>query len=182
MLSLLYKLESNGADIDFEKKYVMQETMQIDLMTARLFLRKIGLNDRKELFDIRFHPQVLKFIRRAQLNAEHEMNTYIKDRVQDIEQGQICYWGITKLKDSKLIGTICLWNFKPDKTEAEIGYELHPDAQQKGYASEGMTAVLDFGFSELKLSSIKACTHQKNEPSKVLLTKFGFELAFRFRR
>lgn len=158
----------------FHMKTTMQEKF-IALSTARLKLRSINLGDVNDLFDIRFHPGVLKYIRREKSSSILEMNTYINEKLKDTAQGRICYWGICKLESSKLIGTICLWNYNPDQTEAEIGYELHPDEHQKGYTSEAMSSVLDFGFSKLKFNTIIACTNKDNEPSKALLSKFDFK-------
>jgi ribosomal-protein-alanine N-acetyltransferase len=40
--------------------------------------------------------------------------------------------------------------------------------------SEALNCIIDFGFNELKLDSIEAFTHNKNEHSKKLLEKSGF--------
>lgn len=150
--------------------------MQSELKTNRLLLRNILVDDYKELFEIRFHPEVLKHIKREIIDDKTELKSFILDRIKDVENGKTCYWGISELGSTKLIGTICLWNFNDTKTFAEIGYELHPNCHGKGFMSEAMETVLNFGFEDLQLKIIEAFTSKHNEPSKALLNKFGFYL------
>ena len=41
--------------------------------------------------------------------------------------------------------------------------------------NESLKMIIDFGFKELKLDKIEAFTHYKNESSKRLLEKNGFQ-------
>ena len=68
----------------FHMKSTMQEKL-IELSTPRLKLRSINLGDVNDLFDIRFHPGVLKYIRREKLSSKLEMNTYINEKLKDIK-------------------------------------------------------------------------------------------------
>jgi len=42
----------------------------------------------------------------------------------------------------------------PGAHEGDIGYELSPKHWGHGYATEAATAMLDFGFTQLKLHRI----------------------------
>lgn len=133
-------------------------------------------DDYENLYDIRFHPEVIKHIKREIIENKLEMKKFISNRLDDIRNNNLCFWGISILDSPKLIGTICLWNFNEAKTVAEIGYELHPEYQGIGFMSEAMKTVLKFGFDKLQLNSIEAYTSKYNEPSKALLNKFNFNL------
>lgn len=158
-----------------KKNQLNIEIFQSEIKTNHLILRNMTLDDYKDLHDIRFHPEVLKHIKREIVADKSEFKIFISDRLEDIRNGDLCFWGISTHDSQKLIGTICLWNFNSTKTIAEIGYELHPDYHRKGFMSEAMEAVLDFGFSELNLKTIEAYTNKHNEPSKTLLKKFNFK-------
>lgn len=99
---------------------------------------------------------------------------FIKGVNEDFENNKSVSWGITYKSASEIIGTICLWNFSENNTIAEVGYNLSPEFQNKGIMSEALNCIIDFGFNELKLDSIEAFTHNKNEHSKKLLEKNGF--------
>lgn len=79
------------------------------------------------------------------------------------------------LKAALPVGTICLWNFSPENDSAEVGYELLPAFQGKGYMQEALAKVIEFGFEELALPALTACVHAENEASIRLLEKFDFE-------
>ena len=149
--------------------------MQSELETNRLLLRNITVEDYKDLYKIRFHPEILKHIKRDIIKDELLVKDFILARLEDVKNNNLCFWGMSLLDNPKLIGTICLWNFNESKTIAEIGYELHPDFHGKGFMSEAMEAVLKFGFNELQLKIIEAYTSKYNESSKALLNKFDFK-------
>ena len=85
------------------------------------------------------------------------------------------FWAIQQKEESKLIGTISLWNFNEAKTIAEVDYELHPDFHHKGFMSEALESVIEFGFTKLELVTIEAFTDAKNINSQLLLKKFNFK-------
>ena len=58
--------------------------------------------------------------------------------------------------------------------EADVGYALLPSAQGKGYASEALAAICDYGFHQLSLWAINAWVLGDNQSSAHLLEKHGF--------
>ena len=148
---------------------------QPEFITDRLILRMLESTDDDALFRLRSNPIVNKYIaRRSPINTK-EMAVFIKNKKEDIERGKILYWGINKLKNQNLIGTICLWNFDHENSTAEIGYEQHPDFHGRGFMSEAIQRILDYGFYTLKLKAIEAFTNKQNKASLKLLKKFKFK-------
>ena len=74
----------------------------------------------------------------------------------------------------KLIGTICLANYCFETSTAEIGYELLPTFQNKGFIQESIIKVIDFGFEALQLNNIEANVDAANIKSIYILEKHGF--------
>ena len=91
-----------------------------------------------------------------------------------INRRDALFWAMTLKGEDRIIGGIVYWNFDPGFHCAEIGYELHPAYWQQGLMSEGMKAVLDYGFNELGLHRIEATPFAENEPSCKFLAKLGF--------
>lgn len=143
--------------------------------TNRLQLRQLNLNDLDDLFELRFHDDVIKFIARKKSHDKNTIKQFILDRNADVATNKIVFWAIQQQEQSRLIGTISLWNFNDTKTVAEVGYELHPDYHNKGFMSEALEAVLEFGFTKLKLEAIEAFTDKNNTNSQLLLEKFNFK-------
>lgn len=144
------------------------------LTTERLILRKILMDDDQAIYLQRSSEVVNKYIARVPVADISEAQAWIARINNNVDEGRSVNWAIT-LKDSgTFIGLICLWNFSPDNAIAETGYELSPAYHGKGYMNEALQRVLNYGFQELNLATIKAYTHRENTNSLQLLKKNGF--------
>ncbi len=146
------------------------------LTTERLILRQVSEKDASDIFFLRSNEVVTKFIERAKMKTEKEALTFISDRIKDVSENKIYYWGITIKSNKNLIGTICLWNISEDKKYAEIGYDLNPSYYNKGYMTEAIKSVIEFGFSKINLLTIEAFTQYQNLSSIKVLEKNNFIL------
>ncbi|MFC4636120.1 GNAT family N-acetyltransferase [Dokdonia ponticola] len=145
------------------------------IITTRLQLRVPCREDREPLLFMRSDPEVNKYIMRKPPISLEEIDVFISDRLKDRKEGNSIYWVLApKEASSKCIGAISLWHFSDDRKTAEVGYDLDPTYQGKGYMSEALTAVLEFGFKTLDLATIEAYTHVDNIPSRTLLERHAF--------
>ncbi|NQY29822.1 MAG: GNAT family N-acetyltransferase [Flavobacteriaceae bacterium] len=147
-----------------------------ELETERLVLRQLNATDAEDQFILRSSAEVGKYIARDLQTDVSQSEKFIKDRNEDIAQNKIMYWPITIKGQTKLIGTICLWNFTEGNSVAEVGYDLNPEFQKIGIMSEALKTVVSYGFKKLKFSRIEAFTQIENEGSKLLLVKNKFQL------
>jgi ribosomal-protein-alanine N-acetyltransferase len=145
------------------------------LNTERLFLRKLSIDDANEIYFLRSDERVNKYIDRPRATSLEEAHNFINKTNHAIENNECIDWAITFKDNSRLIGSICLWNISIEENNAEVGYELLPDFQGKGIAEEAMVAVLDYGFNIMSLNKIEAYTHKENSSSTKLLEKFKFK-------
>lgn len=88
--------------------------------------------------------------------------------------GEYLRLGIERLEDHVLIGTVTLFNLDKQCRRAEIGYGMAYPAWGKGYMHEALSALLDFGFSELKLNRVEADIDPRNLASAKSLERLGF--------
>jgi len=56
-----------------------------------------------------------------------------------------------------------------------LGYELHPDYWNTGYATEALSAVVEYAHGPLSLNRLEAWTIKGNEASDKVLLKNGFQ-------
>lgn len=141
----------------------------------RFTLRPLVLSDNEAIFKLRSHPDTFKYVNLKPYADIPRAERFIRAVQLDIEDEEAYFWGIA-LKDSDyLIGTICLWNFSIDYSKAELGYELHPDYQKKGFMREAVRVVLEFARAQTQLQKLEAITHKDNIPSRNLLDHFGFK-------
>lgn len=144
------------------------------LETERLTLRELNLNDAKAIFGLRTNKEVNEFIDRKIPKNLSEARAFI-DRISNLaENNKGVFWVIESKSNHQLMGTIGLRNFEDEEDYAEIGYEIHPDYQQRGFMDEAFGVVLNYGFKNLALKTIEAFTHKNNTASISLLEKQNF--------
>ncbi len=144
--------------------------------TDRLILKPIDESHVDDILKIRSNEIVNQFVKRIPPKTNYDALDFILTIKKRIQNNETFYWGISYKNQPNLIGTICLWKFSDDRTEAEVGYELLPDHHRKGIMSESLTAVLNYSFNELNLQETVAMTNKFNENSKGLLLKHDFVL------
>ena len=145
-----------------------------ELTTERLLLRQINVKDANEVFLLRSHEQVMKYIDRPKAKNIDEAIDFIKMIATITANNEAIQWGITFKDNPKLLGYIGFWRMQKENFRAEIGYALLPEHQQKGIADEALKAVIDYGFNTMNLHSIEANLNPDNAASSKLLEKNSF--------
>ena len=146
------------------------------LTTERLQLRALVPEDIETIFLLRSHPEVIKYINRPPAQTIEEARTFYDMIAEQVSTGKSINWAISLIGEKEMMGSICLWNFSEDLKTIEIGYDLLPTYQGKGYMSEALAAIVKYGIDVLSSEKIEAYTSKYNEPSKRLLQKHGFTL------
>lgn len=144
------------------------------LETENLTLRPLSIEDDNEIYALRSDLNVALYLDRPLAVTIADAREFINKIISGNNKTGI-YWVITQKNKTKLIGTICLWNFSADKAKAEIGYELLPAYQGKGIMQEAITAVLKYVFDIMKFDLIEAEVAAGNSKSIRLLEKNGFK-------
>jgi [ribosomal protein S5]-alanine N-acetyltransferase len=146
-----------------------------EIKTNRLLLRRMKNSDAPDLLFLRSDDKVMQYIGREKTKTVEEASAFIDKINTSVDTNEAIMWAIA-LKDNPgtMIGTICYWNIQTDHYRAEIGYILHPDHWNKGLMKEAVQAVIDYGFTQLKLHSIEGHINPANIVSGIVLEKCGF--------
>ncbi|WP_088042851.1 GNAT family N-acetyltransferase [Bacillus sp. EAC] len=145
------------------------------LLTDRLVLRQMNSDDIHEIFALRSDKLVSELINRPIAKDVKEALDYIQMINEGISRNDWVLWAITLHDSNQLIGTICLWNFSTELEKGEVGYELSPTFQGKGIMQEALSAVLNYGFENLKLLAIEGIVSSNNLNSIRILEKNYFK-------
>lgn len=144
------------------------------LETERLILRQLSQADNQEVHRLLTDPDVNKHYGRLRANSFEEACTYIDYINVGISKSKVYYWGVCLRGEQKIAGTVCLWNLRKTEGIIEIGYELLPEWQGKGFMQELLPVVIDFAFNTLGYQKIDAWPNLENERSIRLLEKNKF--------
>jgi [ribosomal protein S5]-alanine N-acetyltransferase len=144
------------------------------IKTPRLLLRPLQDEDAEQLCILRSDPEVNRYIDRPKEFTLPECRGFIKKIREATRSGKSFYWAICPQPENVLGGTICIWNISDDRKSAEIGYELMPNFQGKGFMKEAVPAVIKFCFENTSIAELWGVTHFANQASIKILEQYEF--------
>jgi len=115
------------------------------LITKNYNLRRISINDDKEIFIMRSDERVLEYLGKPKAKSINEAREFIDKINNGIENNEWIMWVVESKESSSFIGTICLWNLSDDKRKADIGFEILPDYFGKAFCkfcNSGFTILI----------------------------------------
>jgi RimJ/RimL family protein N-acetyltransferase len=145
------------------------------LKTNRLNIRAIKWTDLEAVHALNTLPETDEFntlgIPETIQTTEKLLNEWLAAQKQN---PRIAYvFGIDLIDTKQFIGLIAMNLGKQNYRTAEVWYKIHKDYWGRGYASEALTKLLEFGFNELKLHRIEAGCAVDNLASIRVLEKAG---------
>lgn len=99
--------------------------------------------------------------------GEHEARALVKQFAAQL------FFTVRLSATGEMVGYVC---FHPDGDRYDLGYCFHSAYQGRGYASEGITALLDHLARTHPVAAFTAGTALDNIPSRKLLERLGFRL------
>jgi ribosomal-protein-alanine N-acetyltransferase len=147
-----------------------------ELTTVRLVLRHLNIDDANEIYLLRSDESVNKYLDRDKATVIDDAVNFIHKINNAVAKNESLYWAITIKGNSSLIGTICLFSIDVTKDRAEIGYELLPEFQGKGFMQEAISAVTGLAFDTLRVKIIIATPTADNSKSVRILERNNFKL------
>jgi [ribosomal protein S5]-alanine N-acetyltransferase len=143
------------------------------LQTRRLALRAVRHDDTGNFHRLDRDPRVMRYIGDGSTGTRATAAAAV---VRTLRYYRI-YPGLGRRSaEERASGRFIGWfslNYVPKTVEVEVGYRLLPDAWGNGYATEGATALVRYGFDELGLHRIIGLTHPDNAASQRVLQKAG---------
>jgi ribosomal-protein-alanine N-acetyltransferase len=152
-----------------------------NIETKNLILESFTIQDAEELFKIRSDNRVTKYLDRNNHKTVEESKTMIQGIIQSYKDKTGINWIIREKGSLKVVGYIGFWSLIKENVRAEIGYALKPEYWGKGYMSEALFKVIEYGFKEFELHSIVGNVNPENKSSIKILEKFGFKKEAHFR-
>jgi RimJ/RimL family protein N-acetyltransferase len=147
---------------------------QLTLKTKRLLLRPLQESDGDRLFAIFSDPKVMRYWNTPPWKSRDEAAPYIARELDAMRTGEYISLGVVRTDTGTLIGTCTLFDFMEQCRRAEVGYSLASAEWGSGYMQEALTALLDYGFSELDLNRVEADVDPRNAASGRSLERLGF--------
>jgi len=145
------------------------------LETERLILRAYKSSDLNLMHHIKSDKGVLKYLDRKPSKDVSETQKSIDLINTSFDEGRAINWIIELKETHESIGDLGIWNIDFKNARGEIGYALRESAWGKGYMTEALKAVIDFGFNQFNLHSFEANINPLNNGSRKLLQRLNFK-------
>jgi RimJ/RimL family protein N-acetyltransferase len=139
------------------------------LQTKSLTLTLCKPGDHEDIIALERDPEVMRY-----LNGGHPVDRAVINPNQTFlmpEGNEPYIWTARDKTNSSFVGWFCLW--PESESVAELGYRLNRQAWGQGFATEGTSALINWGFTEANYERIFASTMTTNQPSRRVLEKIG---------
>lgn len=151
--------------------------MTIFLETKRLILKKHKLSDFDNLLALRSDPDVMKYIGDGSIHTEEQIRRFLTMTIPYQEKHGIGFCAAFEKASGNFIGQAGLFHigYLDTQPDIEIAYRLHKKFWGKGYATELVKALIQWGFQYLSVNKLIAAAHPENMASQKVLKKAGLD-------
>lgn len=144
------------------------------LLGSKLCLRPIEPEDLDFLYPIENNETFWEVSHTQTPFSRYVLKQYLENAHLDIYETKQFRFIIEERSDKKQVGMIDLFDFNPQHKRAGVGILIHPYYQNRGFASEALSILIDYGFSYLNLHQLYANISSDNNKSLALFTKHNF--------
>lgn len=140
----------------------------------RLGFRNWHQNDLTNLATINQDDEVMRYF--AKKLTLEETEDFVMRMQRSYNEKGFCYFAVEIIHTREFIGFIglCEKSFKSEFTPCiDIGWRLKKSSWNKGFATEGAQACLDFGLYSLFIPKIVAVAPVVNKNSVAVMKKIG---------
>lgn len=146
----------------------------VQISTERLTLRPLAPSDAVALFAIHADPEFMRYWSSPPWQTMDQADALIDRDLTEMAQGTQIRLGVFLRDQQLLIGTCTLFKIDQQCRRAEVGYGIAPQFWRKGFMAEAVSALLEFGFTEMNLNRVEADIDPRNTASGKSLEKLGF--------
>lgn len=144
----------------------------MNIIGSRIFLRAIELEDSEMLMEI-INDETIERELGGWSFPVSEINQH--DWIKSLKPNEHILRCIIVVADTaQTIGTVMLTNIDYKNGNAEIHIKIRKSCFGKGYGTETIKLVSNYGFEELRLNCIYSHVNSSNKISQKLFEKCGF--------
>jgi [ribosomal protein S5]-alanine N-acetyltransferase len=154
-----------------------EEIAEMQLSTDRLVIRPYVIGDVQEAWELMQDPELFTYLHMEAMSLDEyqELFQWLIDSYDTPYDEDFKYSFAVTLKESgDMVGWCGVGRLDLNPSDKEIYYLIGRRYWGNGYASEAVTALIDYCFNVIRLPRIVAKVDPKNVASKTILEKNGF--------
>lgn len=148
----------------------------IIIETKHCRLRPLHDADAPYLFEAWSDPEVVRYFSFPPMQGIDQARARVAEKLQASSEGGGLIFVIHSRNGGEVLGDCGLHHADPRRRQAEIGYCLARRHWGKGYMTEALEALIDYGFKGAGLLRIEARIPSRNLSSVRLVERLGFHL------
>lgn len=142
--------------------------------SERFLLRPFSLADTATVFEMTSDPETTQYLYQPHKSLA-DTTHYLATRFLRDPLGQ---YAIEEKATGKVIGSISFNRIDDTMRTAEIGYFLNKNLWNKGYMTELLKLMVQYGFEEFGFNSLMAVYDKRNQASAKVIVKVGFQYLY----
>jgi ribosomal-protein-alanine N-acetyltransferase len=143
------------------------------LETERLRLRRLRTKDADDVFEYASDPEVVRYVIFEPHRSPADSGAYIERVLSRPPGSGSITLGMEERATGKLLGRIVIFLDSERDARGELAYALNREYWGRGYTTEAVKAVTDYGFRNLQLHRVQAACFPENPASARVLEKAG---------
>jgi ribosomal-protein-alanine N-acetyltransferase len=143
----------------------------MNILTERLSIREVNIGDSSSVLKAAECPQI-SLMHSNEFTDIDMVRKYIEVLNREYETGKYITLAVADKASDILIGLLTL-DIDRVFPRAEVSYWIDMQYRNTGYATEAVGAIIDYGFTHLKLNRIQAMHFRGNDASGRVLIKAG---------
>jgi len=152
----------------------MPDFSEVTLDTSSLVLRVLSHSDAEALYAVHADPEVMKYSSIRPWSSVDSAHQLVDSSLNAMRAGSSLCFGIVPKSAKVVVGTCTLFHIFKSSRRAEIGFVLGRSFWGKGYMTEAVSALLDYGFLTLDLNRVEADTDPRNRAAAKMLERLCF--------
>jgi RimJ/RimL family protein N-acetyltransferase len=151
--------------------------------TERMRLRRFGPADLDNLVELDSDPEVMRYLSGGAATPRDVIEREILPAFMRFDAAELPFgvWAATGNESQGFLGWFSLRLTEGSHGSAALGYRLHRTAWGRGYATEGVRALIERAFRETAIERIVATTYEENLASRRVMEKAGMTFIRAFR-
>jgi RimJ/RimL family protein N-acetyltransferase len=143
------------------------------LENEHVLLRRIVAEDREQLHDITFDPEIWRYFV-SRVSTEPEFDKFMADAIEDTDAGRRIAFCVISKPAGRIAGSMCYGNLAPGEKRLEIGWSwLGKEFRGAGINRWAKYLLLEYAFETLGCERVEFKTDVLNKQARRGLRNIG---------
>lgn len=144
--------------------------------SKNLILRRFSYDNNKNMLDYWVSdPNIQSMYSEPIYTTKEEVKELLNNYITSYSQENYYRWAIIEKSTQICIGQIAFFLVDSKNHFGEIEYCIGSKFHRKGYASEAVKDILQYGFEKINFHKIQVCHKENNIASQGVIRKVGFK-------